>query len=151
MQMTNWWLCGFEVWIWNLLSDWWFKERLKVDRLFVVFQLMIWMEVEVLFIENKFYGDGEFQNSPSPNSRKLNVWRLLKTLKNPILFIATSTQYRAAKVSKAPKAWDLPIFLVPISSYNKEIGDEEPCYSTKSSILSFIWADLAALHKSSTI
>ena len=27
----------------------------------------------------------------------------------------------------------------------KEIGDEEPCYSTKISILSFIWAGLAAL------
>ena len=30
---------------------------------------------------------------------------------------------------------------------SKEIGDEEPCYSTKISILSFIWAGLAALHK----
>ena len=30
---------------------------------------------------------------------------------------------------------------------HKEIGDEEPCYSTKISILSFIWAGLAPLHK----
>ena len=28
----------------------------------------------------------------------------------------------------------------------KEIGDEEPYYSTKISIFSFIWAGLAALH-----
>ena len=33
----------------------------------------------------------------------------------------------------------------------KEIGDEEPYYSTKISIFSFIWAGLAALHKASTI
>ena len=33
----------------------------------------------------------------------------------------------------------------------KEIGDEEPYYSTKILILSFIWAGLAALHKASTI
>ena len=30
----------------------------------------------------------------------------------------------------------------------KEIGDEKPCYSTKISIFSFIWAGLAALHES---
>ena len=29
----------------------------------------------------------------------------------------------------------------------KEIGDEEPYYSTKISIFSFIWAGLAALHQ----
>ena len=29
----------------------------------------------------------------------------------------------------------------------KEIGDEEPCYSTKISIVSFTWNGLAALHK----
>ena len=29
----------------------------------------------------------------------------------------------------------------------KEIGHEEPCSSTKISILSFFWAGLAALHK----
>ena len=29
----------------------------------------------------------------------------------------------------------------------KEIGDEEPCYSTKISIFSFTWAGLAALHE----
>ena len=29
----------------------------------------------------------------------------------------------------------------------KEIGDEEPHYSTKNLIFSFIWAGLAALHK----
>ena len=29
----------------------------------------------------------------------------------------------------------------------KEVGDEEPYYSTKISIFSFIWAGLAALHK----
>ena len=34
---------------------------------------------------------------------------------------------------------------------HKEIGDKEPYYSTKSSIFSFIWAGLAALHKASTI
>ena len=33
----------------------------------------------------------------------------------------------------------------------KEIGDEEPHYSTKISIFSFIWAGLAALHKASTL
>ena len=33
----------------------------------------------------------------------------------------------------------------------KEIGDEEPYYSTKISIFSFIWAGLAALHKASTL
>ena len=33
----------------------------------------------------------------------------------------------------------------------KEIGDEEPYYSTKILIFSFIWAGLAALHKASTI
>ena len=33
----------------------------------------------------------------------------------------------------------------------KEIGDEEPYYSTKILILSFIWAGLAALHKASPI
>ena len=33
----------------------------------------------------------------------------------------------------------------------KEIGDEEPCYSTKILVFSFIWAGLAALHKASTI
>ena len=33
----------------------------------------------------------------------------------------------------------------------KEIGDEEPCYSTKISIFSFIWAGLAALHKATII
>ena len=33
----------------------------------------------------------------------------------------------------------------------KEIGDEEPCYSTKILIFSFIWAGLAALHKASTL
>ena len=33
----------------------------------------------------------------------------------------------------------------------KEIGDKEPCYSTKISIFSFIWAGLTALHKASTI
>ena len=30
---------------------------------------------------------------------------------------------------------------------NKEIGDEEPCYSTKISIFSFIWAGLAGYTK----
>jgi hypothetical protein len=39
----------------------------------------------------------------------------------------------------------LPIFMI------KEIEDEEPYYSTKISIFSFIWAGLAALHKVSTI
>ena len=29
----------------------------------------------------------------------------------------------------------------------KEIGDEKPCYSTKISIFSFIWAGLAAIQK----
>ena len=33
----------------------------------------------------------------------------------------------------------------------KEIGDKEPYYSTKILIFSFIWADLAALHKVSTL
>ena len=33
----------------------------------------------------------------------------------------------------------------------KEIGDEEPYYSTKIAIFSFIWAGLATLHKASTI
>ena len=33
----------------------------------------------------------------------------------------------------------------------KEIGDEEPCYSTNISIFSFIWAGLAAFHKASSI
>ena len=39
----------------------------------------------------------------------------------------------------------------PQTPCTKEIGDEEPCYSTKISIFSFIWAGLAALHKASTI
>ena len=34
---------------------------------------------------------------------------------------------------------------------SKEIGDEEPYYSTKILIFSFIWAGLAALQKASTI
>ena len=34
---------------------------------------------------------------------------------------------------------------------HKEIGDEEPYYSTKILIFSFIWAGLPALHKASTI
>ena len=38
-----------------------------------------------------------------------------------------------------------------VISVIKEIGDEEPYYSTKISIFSFIWAGLAALHKASTI
>ena len=33
----------------------------------------------------------------------------------------------------------------------EEIWDEEPYYSTKILILSFIWAGLDALHKASTI
>jgi hypothetical protein len=33
----------------------------------------------------------------------------------------------------------------------KEIGGEEPYYSTKISIISFIWAGLAALHKASIL
>ena len=33
----------------------------------------------------------------------------------------------------------------------KEIGDEEPCYSTKILIFSFIWAGLAALLKAINI
>ena len=33
----------------------------------------------------------------------------------------------------------------------KEIGDEEPYYSTKISIFSFIWAGLSAYHKASTL
>jgi hypothetical protein len=35
--------------------------------------------------------------------------------------------------------------------FTKEIGDEEPCYSNKILIFSFVWAALAALHKASTI
>ena len=35
--------------------------------------------------------------------------------------------------------------------WTKEIGDKEPCYSTKILIFFFIWAGLAALHKASTM
>ena len=45
----------------------------------------------------------------------------------------------------------LNILLANFMSEHKEIGDEEPCYSTKNLIFSFIWAGLAALHKASII
>jgi hypothetical protein len=48
------------------------------------------------------------------------------------------------------------ISMTPILEFSgsqpmKEIGDDEPYYSTKISIFSFIWAGLAALHKASTL
>jgi hypothetical protein len=38
-----------------------------------------------------------------------------------------------------------------VKCLDEEIGDEEPYYSNKLSIFSFIWAGLAALNKASTI
>ena len=40
-------------------------------------------------------------------------------------------------------------YLELVRGVSKEIGEEEPCYSTKISIFSFIWAGLADLHKAS--
>ena len=49
----------------------------------------------------------------------------------------------------------MPFLALPLKQRRilggKEIGDEEPYYSPKISIFSFIWAGLAALHKVSTI
>ena len=41
--------------------------------------------------------------------------------------------------------------LTSSNGIDKDIGIEEPYYSTKILIFSFIWAGLAALHKASTI
>ena len=42
-------------------------------------------------------------------------------------------------------------YILIFTIHPKRKGDEEPCYSHKISIFSFIWAGLAALHKASTI
>ena len=43
------------------------------------------------------------------------------------------------------------LFLLNLIRGPKEIGDQEPYYSTKILIFSFIWAGLADLRKTSTV
>ena len=60
------------------------------------------------------------------------------------------------KIPQAKLVWALyqlldETFIRHMIVWNKEIGDEEPYYSTNISIFSFLGVGLAALHKASTI
>ena len=66
-------------------------------------------------------------------------------------FVVKSYYFKAVKFIYSEKTTKFCEISTLFLSVCKEIGDEEPDYSTKISIFSFIWAGLAAFHKASTI
>ena len=111
----------------------------NLTKVYVVFKTSFWLE-------EGFSGEVVSNGGPS----------LVESCeKGPVVifFDATTRIGTPALVGfiggKAADQWNSKVSFE--MGLGKEIGDEEPYYSTKVSIFSFIWAGLAALHKASTI